>query len=128
MFAQAVKDLRASHGLSQMQAEIRTGVDRFTISRMEQGLVPRLDIVEKWARGFGEDINRWRELAGYPPVVNGARRLIDRLAEVRRETGVDFHVSADELAAAFEPPEVQDQLIAQVRARLLQRQQHPQGV
>lgn len=123
MFAQAVKGLRAKHGLSQMQAEIKTGVDRFTISRMEQGLVPRLDIVEKWARGFGEDVNRWRELAGYQPVYNHTHRFFDEVNRIRQESGVDFQISAEELQLVRESPEALEQYMAAIRARVLARQQ-----
>ncbi|MBM3456915.1 MAG: helix-turn-helix domain-containing protein [Armatimonadetes bacterium] len=67
-FGDAVVSLMASvgGGLSLRQAEIRTGVDINTLSRMRSGIVPRVDKVEAFARGFGANVNDWRELAGYP--------------------------------------------------------------
>lgn len=55
------------HGrLSLRQTSIRTGVDIDTLSRMREGVVPRVDKIEAFADGFGLNINDWRELAGYP--------------------------------------------------------------
>lgn len=33
------------------------------------GIIPSLDTVERFARGFGLDVNEWRELAGYEPIL-----------------------------------------------------------
>lgn len=64
-FGRQVSAVVKSHSLSHAGAAIRTGVDRFTISQMMKGAVPRLEQVERFARGFGLDVNEWRELAGY---------------------------------------------------------------
>lgn len=67
-FGDAVRRLLESHGLSLRAARIRTGIDHVTLSDMAAGYVPRVEQVEKLARGFGLDVNQWRELAGYPRV------------------------------------------------------------
>ena len=103
-------------------ADRKTGVNYGTLSNMTMGQIPEMESVVKFAQGFNLDTNEWLALADYPPVINGARRLFDGLDQIRQETGVNFTVNADELAAALDPPEVQDRLLAQVRARVEQRQ------
>lgn len=59
---------RKASRLSQNQLSIHSGLDRFTISRWEQGIVPRLDLVERFARAYDLDVNEWREANGFPRV------------------------------------------------------------
>ena len=56
------------HGLTFRGQRIRTGLNHVTVGDMASGIVPSLDTVEKFARGFGLDVNEWRALAGYERV------------------------------------------------------------
>lgn len=91
---EAATALLRQRGISARMASIKTGIDRTTLTAMLEGSPPRLDIVEAFARAFGEDVNYWRELAGYetvaPPVTPadyfwaGVRRLSDRVGYTLR--------------------------------------------
>jgi hypothetical protein len=85
-----------------------------TMQSMAQGLIPRLEKVEQFARAFGLDVNEWRVLAGYPAVeakpaaqdVEACAYLIrdalaDRSPEVR--AAVDMIVREAQAAYTVQP-------------------------
>lgn len=39
----------------------------------DYGVPPRLDVLERFARGLRLDVNEWRELAGYPRIETPTR-------------------------------------------------------
>lgn len=67
-FGDAVKAVLEAHGLSLRSQRIRTGIDHMTMKDMADGLRPRLEKVEQFARAFGLDVNEWRRIAGYEPI------------------------------------------------------------
>lgn len=79
-FGEAVTALLQGHGLSDRAAQNRTGIDRITLGCMRNGCVPRLELVERFACAFGEDVNEWRLQAGYPPIQAAVSRLREALA------------------------------------------------
>lgn len=94
-FGEAVKRVLDEHGLSLRGQKIRTGIDHMTMKDMCDGLRPRLEKVEQFARAFGLDVNEWRELAGYPRVEEGdpdrlAAQLIKVLGGASSEEDEDF--------------------------------------
>lgn len=122
-FGQAVADLLQARNLSQNQASIKAGIDRFTIARMIAGIPPRLDLVEQFARAFGEDVNHWRELAGYPALEPDAwnpwRYWSDQLAALATELGLPTVLvdTVDFPTAETTQAEI-DTRIAQLREKL----------
>lgn len=84
-FGERVSEIVREHGLSHAQANIRTGIDRFTISQMMEGYVPRVEQVERFARGFGLDVNHWRELAGYERIESPSDTLLRGWDEICQE-------------------------------------------
>lgn len=68
MLSEAVRDVLSRRNLSINAASKRLRIDRNTLTRFSEGIPMRLELVEQFARGLGEDINRWRSLAGYPRV------------------------------------------------------------
>jgi len=47
---------------------IKTGIDHTTIMAMSHGRVPKKGLVIDFATGIGEPVNKWLQLAGYPPL------------------------------------------------------------
>lgn len=68
-FGERVAAVLEEHGLGKRQQTVRTGIDHVTVGKMMDGIIPSLETIEKFARGFGLDVNEWRELTGYEPVV-----------------------------------------------------------
>lgn len=66
--AQAVTSALAERNLSVNAASIRLRIDRQALTRFSQGIPPSLEVVERFARGMGLDVNEYRKLSGYPPV------------------------------------------------------------
>lgn len=107
-FGEAVSSVLKEHGLSLRAARIRTGIDHVTLSDMAAGYVPRLEQVERFATGFGLDVNKWRVLAGHPEVsptdpaplrisnvTDDERRIANvfyRLGHLQTEFGVEIDV------------------------------------
>lgn len=95
-FGEAVTRLLQEHELSLRAARIRTGIDHVTISDMASGYVPRLEQLEAFARGFGLNVNEWRELAGYERLdeKSGAEILGEGIhalwLQIRRPIPIDF--------------------------------------
>lgn len=88
-FGQAVTQVLSDHQLGKRQQTVRTGLDHVTIGKMMDGIIPSVETVERFARGFQLDVNEWRTLAGYEPVESGAQildaglyRLSQRVGEV----------------------------------------------
>lgn len=111
------------HNLTVNAAARRFGTSREALTKMSDGVSPALEFVERWARAIGEDVNHWRELAGYEPVVNGARWFLDEIDRIRQDTGADFQVSAEEIAFARESPEALKAYAQALRARAEARRQ-----
>jgi hypothetical protein len=89
-FGEAVSRLLADRGLSDRQGQYKTGIDRITIADMRNGYVPRLEQVERFAAGFGLDINEWRALAGYEDIRSGSDLLLAAVQQMREENpGLD---------------------------------------
>lgn len=65
---EAVEEAMTRHGLSLRGMEYKTGINHTTILQMKNGRVPSKGIVIDLAVGLGEDVNKWLELAGYPPL------------------------------------------------------------
>jgi transcriptional regulator with XRE-family HTH domain len=103
----------------------RFGLSRETLTRMYRGNTVHLVTVEKWAEVSGEDTNEWRELAGYQRVTNHTHRFFEEIARLQEEAGDDFQVSAEELVMGGESSEALEQLMEQVRARVLAHRQGP---
>jgi len=83
-FGEAVARVLAKHGLSLRGQRLRTGIDHMTMKEMKAGVVPRLEKVEDFARGFDEDVNEWRVRAGYEPVEDH-RPALERIHDARQE-------------------------------------------
>jgi hypothetical protein len=83
-FGEAVSRFLDERNLSHRQTRIRTGIDIDTVGRMRAGDVPRIDKVIDFARGFDEPINKWLELAGYPPIKDD-RPPLERIREAAQE-------------------------------------------
>jgi hypothetical protein len=58
----------ASRSLSVNAASLRFDISRPALTKMGMGKAVELEVVERFARGLGEDVNKWRRLYGYPPV------------------------------------------------------------
>ena len=67
-FGEAVKQVLQQHGLSLRSQRIRTGIDHMTMKGMCDGIPPRLEKVEQFAKSFKLNVGAWRVLAGYDPV------------------------------------------------------------
>lgn len=70
-FGTAVKAVLHERGLSLRGQRLHTGIDHMTMKEMADGLPPRLEKVEQFARAFELDVNEWRALAGYDRVDAG---------------------------------------------------------
>ena len=79
-FGEAVTRVLAAHGVSLRGQRLRTGIDHMTMKDMKAGVIPRLEKVEAFARGFGLEVNEWRVRAGYEPVADG-RPALERIRE-----------------------------------------------
>ena len=75
------------HQLGKRQQTVRTGLDHVTIGKMMDGIIPSVETVEKFARGFKLDVNEWRGLAGYEPVESGAQLLDAGLYRLSQRVG-----------------------------------------
>ena len=120
--AEAARGLFARRNLTLNAASQRFGLDRNAITRMWHGIPASLEFTERFARTFREDVNRWRELAGYEPVFSPDAALNEGIRRIREETGADFQVSAEEFMLARQGPEAVERILAAVRARLEERQ------
>ena len=64
----AFREALESRRLTIHAAHVRYAISRESLTKMENGQPVGLEVVEKWARSIGEDVNRWRVLWGFPPV------------------------------------------------------------
>lgn len=76
-FGKAVKAVMEEHGLSLRGQRVRTGLSHVTVQQMMEGVVPQMESVVAFAKGFSLDVNEWLELAGYDPIETGADVLLD---------------------------------------------------
>lgn len=67
-FGAAVRQLLGQRKLSLRAAAYKTGLDHTTIMDMGRGHVPQRRTVMDFARGLGEPVNKWLQLAGYDPI------------------------------------------------------------
>ena len=68
-FGDAVKEACSRRGYSSTRhAEYKTGLDHSLISKMQNGQVPGVKVLMRWAAAIGEPVDKWLELAGHPPV------------------------------------------------------------
>lgn len=96
-FGEAVARVLEEHGLSDRAAQYRTGIDRITMADMRNGYIPRVEQVEKFARGFGLDVNEWREMAGYERVESPSDTLLrgwDAICEEHPTLDIPFPLKA----------------------------------
>jgi hypothetical protein len=82
MLAQAVQEVLARRNLSVNSASVRFNLDRGTLTKLVAGKRTSLDFIERWARVIGDDVNKWRGLAGYERVVCPADQLLDGLDQL----------------------------------------------
>lgn len=96
-FGEAMVAAREARGLSQRGAAIKADVDRYTLSDMERGVVPRNPIfILKCAKAYGVDGNeflRLAEMEAMPTASDGAARFLAGLDELAAEFG-EFTVAA----------------------------------
>lgn len=64
------------HGLSLRGQRPRTGLSHVTVQQMMDGVVPQMESVVAFARGFGLNVNEWLELAGYEPIRPTPRQIL----------------------------------------------------
>lgn len=68
-FGDAVREACERHKFtSTRHAGYRTGIDYSLISKMQNGTVPGIKVIIRWATAIEEPVNKWLELAGYDPV------------------------------------------------------------
>lgn len=82
-------------------ADLKTGVNYNTISRMASGFVPEMESVVRFARGFGLDVNEWLELAGYPRIESGMRLNEPRAPAYDADPAADYGRAAKQELAAL---------------------------
>lgn len=87
-FGAAVRRLLQEHGLSLRSQRVRTGINHMTVKDMTDGIPPRLETLEQFARAFRLDINEWRRLAGYPSIEDSRppmERLVKAFSEAKEQ-------------------------------------------
>jgi transcriptional regulator with XRE-family HTH domain len=87
-FGAAVREVLERHNLTLRGQRMRTGLNHVTVGGMAQGIVPSMETVIAFAKGFSLDVNEWLVLAGYEPI-NPApaatiREGLERLVESGR--------------------------------------------
>jgi hypothetical protein len=119
-----IMDETQERRLSLRKTSIRTGIDIDTLSRMREGVVPRLDKVVSFAQGFGLDVNAWIDLAGLPRINNPREYFWIRfgaLVDLCRQLGIKepapprFHGGSESLTY-----EEADAAVEQVAEGLIQ--------
>lgn len=86
-------------------ASIRFDIDRNALTRFARGRRMSLELVEKWARSLGEDLNHWRELAGYEPAENTVHKIHRAFDELEQEFGEAFRPAWTEARHLRQHPE-----------------------
>jgi hypothetical protein len=104
-----------------------TGVSHVTVQAMLQGVVPQMETVAAFARGFGLDVNEWLELAGYDQVEDQAARaalnavdwFLDRFRELQ-EAHPDLSIPVPRLQDGLEnlTQKVAESVIADLKERI----------
>jgi transcriptional regulator with XRE-family HTH domain len=96
MVAEAVQAELQRRNLTVNAFSQRFGFDRNTFTRFANQGRGTLDLVERWARSMGLDVNRWRVMCGYPPVETDLDpatwykvRAFD-LGELAERLGIDY--------------------------------------
>lgn len=111
-FGEAVRRVLQEHGLSLRGQRVRTGIGHMTMKDMCDGIVPSLEKLEDFARGFELDINEWRALAGYPRIED--KRSLGTIIR-DRAAGRSYHAEEGATAAGYEggpSPQTQEVLRA----------------
>lgn len=101
---EAFRAALAARGVTLSAAARASRISREALTQMTDGIQPTLEVVEKWARWIGEDVNYWRQLFGFevvhpavaplPPPgagpageASGAQRWMERLRDFLHEFG-----------------------------------------
>ena len=128
--AEAVQAVLDERGLTQRGQRSRTGVSHVTVQGMLNGVVPQMETVAAFARGFGLDVNEWLELAGYEPVEPSADDAAESLlgAADRQELTYepdfsDIRVEGFQGVAGIDPGDVAilNEVARTVAARIAKR-------
>lgn len=67
-FGDWVQSVLKERNLGYRQQTLYTGINHVTLMKMASGVVPAMETVIRFARGFGLDVNQVLRRAGYPPV------------------------------------------------------------
>ena len=103
-FGSAVARVLDEHRLGKRQQTVRTGIDHVTVGKMLDGIIPSLETVEKFARGFGLDVNEWRLLAGFPKVESGGlTQKLDAMLGRHQSPAQWLDGAIDAAIAKYEP-------------------------
>lgn len=133
--AAVTRVVKEEHGLSQVGAGYRTGIDRFTMGQMMKGYVPRMERVIQFAEGFGLDVQEWLARAGYDPLPassadgaepNPAEIIHAGLNELAREFGT-IPLSWDAKRFATLTADEARELLADIRAQEVERKARGEG-
>lgn len=76
----AVRDVLDARKTNPYAIHVRYGISRESLTKLMNGIPPSVEVVERFARAMGLDVNEWRELCGYPRVgwaSSDMRDLID---------------------------------------------------
>lgn len=119
-FGLAVTQVLAEHQLGKRQQTVRTGLDHVTIGKMMDGIIPSVETVEKFARGFKLDVNAWRTRAGYEPVESGAQLLDAGLYRLSQRAGEVIPWEGNTPREQLTPAEARAEL-ADIEAELRER-------
>jgi transcriptional regulator with XRE-family HTH domain len=121
---EATQELLERRNMTPHGAYLRTGVSREAIAKLLAGRRPSLEVVEQFARAFGEDVNRWRVLCDYAPVEDPRAPLeliLDKSKELTYEPDLDTVTFKGFLAGPNVHPEDREALERIARAVLSER-------
>jgi transcriptional regulator with XRE-family HTH domain len=104
----------AKRNMSFNSASTRLDIDRGTLTKWAQGKSPSVEVVEKFARKLGLDVNLWRIRNGYDPVVSAAEHFFAGLAALNRKHGRPFAIDFNLFAERITTIEVADQVLADI--------------
>lgn len=104
-----------ARNLTRHAAHMRLEISRPAIEKLWNGHEVELDVVERFARGLGLDVNEWRELWGYPVVRSGAEILLAGVVELRKELNRPIPINWDEETLQNLTPEKAEQELGVLR-------------
>ena len=109
--AQLVQSALAERGWTRHTAHKELEISRPAIEKLWDGRDVELEIVERFARGLGLDVNSWRVHWGYEPVVDtNPARVCESLAHLLEAEGApspdpDWEPGPEEDLSGWEPDE-----------------------